>query len=56
MKSDQINFDNIKAAMDEFSKLVKALVEMLKNFIASWQQLPTWAVPTTAAETTTVTE
>ena len=40
MKSTDVNFDNIRAAITEFSELIKKFAEMLKNFVASWKKVP----------------
>ena len=40
MKSTDVNFKNIVAAIEEFSALIKKFTDMLKEFVASWTKVP----------------
>ena len=40
MKSTDVNFVNILAAISEFSALIKKFADMLKEFVASWTKVP----------------
>lgn len=33
-----INFDAIKGAIDDFTKLIKAFTKMIKDFVDSWKK------------------
>ena len=40
MKSSDVHFDNIKAAIAELSALIKKFADMLKAFVDSWNKVP----------------
>ena len=40
MDSSKVNFDNILAAISEFSAIIKKFAAMLREFVASWTKVP----------------